>query len=210
MVGSAVAGGVVQGDGQIRRRRAVQPLFDGFPRRQPIAEADDRKVVGQRRTQHRCGAASRRQTRYHLNFRLLRLAPQLIDQRRHAVDAAVTGADHGDGLTAARQLQRQLAALGLPCHGGGVKLLAGVAIPHQIHIHRVAYDGVTRPQGGIRPNGHILIAARPDTYYNYLTQSAPPNAPPRRRWSRRPALFFVRSVFRHPAAPPAHRHCPRR
>lgn len=98
----------------------------------------------------------------------------------------------------------------LPCHGGGVKLLAGVAVPHQIHIYRVAYDGVTCPQGGICPNGHVLIAAWPDTYYNYLTQNAPPNAPPRRRRSHRPALFFVRSVFRHPAAPPAHRHCPRR
>ena len=73
-----------------------------------------------------------------------------------------------------------------------------------------SYDGVTRPQGGYPPEVDISIAARPDTYYNYLTQSAPPNAPPRRRWSRRPALFFVRSVFRHPAAPPAHRHCPRR
>ena len=210
MIRSAVAGRVIQGDGQIRRRRAVQPLFDGFPRRQPIAEADDRKVVGQRRTQHRSAAARRRQSRHHLNLGLLRFAPQLIDQCGHAVNAAVAGADHGGGLAAARQLQRQLAALGLPCHGRGVELLAGIAIPHQIHIDGVPHNGVARLQSLVRPDGHILISAGADAHYNYLTQSAPPNAPPQRRRSHRPALFFVRSVFRRPAAPPARRRCPRR
>ena len=210
MIRSAVTGRVIQDDGQIRRRRAVQALFDGLPRCQTVAEADDCEIMGQRRTQHRPAAARRRQSRHHLNLRLLRLAPQLIDQRRHAVDAAVTGANHGGGLAAARQLQHQLAALCLPCHGRGVKFLAGIAVPYQIHIDGVPHNGVARLQGLVCPDGHILIAARADAHYNYLAQSAPPNAPPRRRRSLRPALFFVQSAFRHPAAPPVHRHCLRR
>lgn len=43
MIRSAVAGRVIQDDGQIRRRRAVQALFDGLPRCQTVAEADDRE-----------------------------------------------------------------------------------------------------------------------------------------------------------------------
>ena len=50
MIRSAVAGRVIQDDGQIRRRRAVQALFDGLPRCQTVAEADDREIMGQRRT----------------------------------------------------------------------------------------------------------------------------------------------------------------
>ena len=101
-------------------------------------------------------------------------------------------------------------SLCLPRHGRGVKLLVGIAIPHQIHVDGVPHNGVARPQSLIRPDGHILISAGADAHYNYLNQCAPPNALPQRRRSRRPALFFVRSVFRHPAAPPARRHCPRR
>lgn len=77
----AVAGGVIQDDGQIRLSGAQQPLFDRFPWREAVGEADDGKIMRQRRTQQRAAAARGGEARDGLHLRLLRLAAQLIDQR---------------------------------------------------------------------------------------------------------------------------------
>ena len=205
----AVAGRVIQDDGQIRLSGAQQPLFDRFPRREAVGKADDGKIMRQRRTQQRAAAARGGEARDGLHLRLLRLAAQLIDQRGHAVDAAVAGADQADGLPCRGQLERHAAAFGLLRHGGGKQLFAGIAVLDQVDVDRVAHDHVARGQRAVGADGHIFKVAGADAHDLYLTQSVPPKVPRRRRRSRRPAPVFAPAAARRHRAPRAHRRYPR-
>ena len=96
----------------------------------------------QRRAQHRAAGACGSQTRDRFDFRLHAFSAQLEDQRCHAVDAAVAGADEAHGFSLARQIERQLAAGDLLRHGRLIERLSGVAVLDQIDIDRIPDDGV--------------------------------------------------------------------
>lgn len=53
MVSPLLAGRVIQYDRKPRFRRAVKPFFYGFPFGKQIAQADERKVMRQRRAKKR-------------------------------------------------------------------------------------------------------------------------------------------------------------
>ena len=57
IVRAALAAGVIKHDAEIRLGGAREPLFDLLPRRQPVAQTDDGKVVRERRAEQRAAAA---------------------------------------------------------------------------------------------------------------------------------------------------------
>ena len=209
MCGPRTARGIVKGDGQVGLCRVRQALFDGLPRRQAVAQADDGKIVRQRRAQKRRGAARRRQAGDDLDLRLFALAAQLVHERRHAVNAAVARADHGRGLARARKFERKRAALCLLRHGRFIKRLVRIALLHKVNINSVADDGVARLQRAVGADRHILIAAGADAHHDHFTQRKPPNAPPPRRRSRRPPQSFSPIISPRRASLRARRRCRR-
>ena len=210
MIRTAPTGGIVQHDDIIRHGRRRQTALDRLPWRQPVAETDDGKVVGERRAQECRAAARRRQAGDHLDLRPLGFAPQLTDQGCHPVDAAVAGADESGGLALPRLVQRHAAALRLLRHGRGPELLVRIERPHQVHVDLITQDDIRLPQRPIRPQRHIVPISGADSNDIQLTQSAPPCAPPPGPQSRRSSRSFARSAAPRPAAPPARRHCPHR
>ena len=209
MLGPAVAHGVVDGDRKIRARSGQQPLFDRFPRGQAVGKADDGKIVRQRGAQHRAAAARSREPGNHFDFRFHAFPAQLIDERRHAVNAAVARADDADLLAVSRQIQRQLAAPGLLGHGRFKKRLSGIAVLDEIDIDRIPHDRVAGRERTVCADGHIFKITGADAHNKNLTQSVPPNAPARRRRSRRPSQFLKRAAAPRPPWPPARRRYPR-
>ena len=147
-----------------------QALFDGLPRRQPVAQADDGEIVCQRCAQQRRGAARRSQAGDDLDLRLFALAAQLVHERRHAVNAAVARADHGRGLARARKFERKRAALCLLRHGRFIKRLVRIALLHKVDINSVTNDGVASAQRAVGADRHILIASRADAHHDHFTQ----------------------------------------
>lgn len=135
----------------------------------------------QRRAQHRAAGACGSQTRDRFDFRLHAFSAQLEDQRCHAVDAAVAGADEAHGFSLARQIERQLAAGDLLRHGRLIERLSGVAVLDQIDIDRIPDDGVAGAKRAVGADGHVFKISGADAHNKYLTQSLPPNA----RWQRR-------------------------
>ena len=135
----------------------------------------------QRRAEHRAAAARGGQPGDDLDLRLAVLAAQLIDQRGHAVDPAVAGADEGHGFPVLRKLERHLAAPGFLRHRRGDQLFAGIAILDQVDIDRIAHNHIAFRQRAVCADGHILIVSGADAHYEYLSQSLPPNVPPRRQ-----------------------------
>ena len=190
--------GLYWGDGQIAaaaQSSRFSMVSHGVSR---SLRADDREVVGQRRTQHRCGAASRRQTRHHLNFRLRaspaahRPAPPCRRCRCHR-----SRRRRSYRCAPAPSASRQRSASRVM--GVGEARLAGVAIPHRIHTYTGWPTMASHARRAYHPNGHILrCPAIPTTITlpkrsqcSAATATVTPSA-----------LFLLRSVFRHPAAPP--------
>ena len=208
MLGPAVAHGIVDRNRKICARRSQQPLFDRFPRGQAVGKADDGKIVRQGRTQHRAAAACGREPGNYFDFRLGTFPAQLIDERRHAVNAAVARADDAHLPALPRQIQRQLAALCLLRHGRFKKCLSGIAVLDEVDIDRVPNDCVAGGERTVCADGHIFKITGADAHNKNLTQSVPPNAPARRRQSRRPSQFLKRAAAPRRAWPPARRRCP--
>ena len=125
-------------------------------------------------------------------------AAKLVDERSHAVDAAVTGANHGDVLALSGFIDGHLTPLGLPGHRSGHKLLTGIAFLHQIHIHGVADDHIAVLQCPVCPDGHILIVTGANAHNDQLTQSVPPVFPPQLRLSHHLRQFSLRLTYPHP------------
>ena len=170
MLGAGAARGIVKRDSKIRLRRMRKAFLDGLPRRQPVAQADDGKIVRQRCAQQCRGAARRGQAGDHLDLRLPAFAAQLVNKRRHAVNAAVTRADHGRGLARARKFERKRAALCLLRHGRFIKRLVRIALLHKVDINSVTNDGVASAQRAVGADRHILIASRADAHHDHFTQ----------------------------------------
>ena len=63
MLRPPLAGRIVQTDREVAHRRRLQPSLDTFPRRQPVAETDHRKIVRKRSAQDRRPAEGRRHPR---------------------------------------------------------------------------------------------------------------------------------------------------
>ena len=198
---------VVDRNGKVALRRAAQPVFNGLPWRQPVGQTDDREIMRQRRAEHRTAAARGGQPGDDLDLRLAVLAAQLIDQRGHAVDPAVAGADERHGFPALREVERHLAAPGLLRHRRGDQLLAGIAVLHQIDIDRVTGDHITRFQRPVGTNSPVFLISGADAHDKYLTQSLPPMFPPRPQWSRRFPHTSEPEAAPRPASPPVRRRC---
>ena len=96
------AGGIVQTDTEIRLCRQIQTLCNGLPWCEQITQADDCKIMNQRRTQYRRTAAGCRNTRNHFNIQLWICFTYLMHQTCHAIHACITGADHGNRFTGQR------------------------------------------------------------------------------------------------------------
>ena len=94
-----------------------EPRFDLRPGRQPVGEGDGAEVVAERRAQHRRAGERRRDPGHHLHKDARKAGRELQQQARHAVDARVPAADHGDRAALRRLLQRVEAAVALLRHG---------------------------------------------------------------------------------------------
>ena len=210
IVRAALAAGVIKHDAEIRLGGAREPLFDLLPRRQPVAQTDDGKVVRERRAEQRAAAARGGEAGDDLDLRLGCLAAQLIEQRRHAVNAAVAGADHRNGLSAARRFERHFAALHLAQHRRGEKFLIRVALLHEIDVHGIPDDHVALAQRAVGADRHIFIVSGADAHNSQLTQSAPPNVLPPPPRSRRCGRSFLPITFRRFGARLSRTRCPRR
>ena len=166
--------------------------------------------MGQRSAQQGRAAAGGSQAGDHLYSGLCAFSPQFIDQRGHTVDAAVAGAYHGHLFAFPGGIQCHAAAVHLPGHGGAPKLLSGIAFLHQVHIDRIADDGIAFPQHAVRADRHIVIITGADAHNTQLTQNVPPNLSWRRPRSRPHGPSFLPAVFPRPPWRPARRHCPLR
>ena len=190
MVRPSAAGGVIQNNSQVGLCGGIQTLLDGFPGGQAVAQADDCEVVGQRCAQKRRAAAGCRQTGNDLDFGQGAAAAQLVNERRHAVNAAVARADDGRLFAVCGKPQCQLTPFDLAGHAGGQEFFVRIAAPDQLHIHLIADNDVTASQGFVGPDSQIFGIARANAHNIQLIQSAPPDFLPRRRRSRRQSLFF--------------------
>ena len=191
MVRAAVAFGVIQDDGQIRLGGVLQPGGDLLPGGQPVGQADDRKVVGQGRTQHRPAGAGGGKARHHLRFYGSVLPQQLINEGGHAVNAAVAGADHGHSLALLGFLNGHAAAVRLLGHGGGQIFFVRIPVFHQIYIHRIAHYDLGLLQGPVCPNGHVLIISGADAHNIQLQKDTSQSCSARARVMPRHTVFWT-------------------
>ena len=160
----AVAAGVVEADDKVRLRRSGQALLDLLPGGQQVAEGDDRKIVGQRRPQHRSAAAGGGDAGHHLDVDGRILLGHLVDEAGHAVDPGIPGADHGDMFSVHSGLHRGTAAVHLFLHAGGLHLLVRERLPNKVNIGGVAHHQVRGLDGVIRPAGEVPARAGAQTH----------------------------------------------
>ena len=160
-----MAGRIVQTDAKIRLRREIQPLLNFLPRRQQIAQADDREIVNERCAEHGCAAARRSDARNHFNVHIRMLLTHLIHEPRHAVHTGVTGANHGHGLAGQRGIARQLAAVDFLFHRCLQNFLVPDERAHEVNIRRVSRDYIAVFDCLTGARGHLIRAARADSNY---------------------------------------------
>ena len=192
---ASLAFGIVDGNGEIRLGGAAEPLFNLFPGGQPVAQADDREIMGQGRPQHRAAGAGGGQAGHHFNFRGLFLPSEFKAQCRHAIYPAVPGADHGHILPLFRLVQGHPAALGLPGHAGGEKFFIGIPLLYQIHIDLIAHDHLGVFQRPVGPKGHILFISRADAHNRQFQNTASHSSSARATVTPSMAVFSMTQFF---------------
>ena len=110
--------GIIEYDNKIRSGSALYAFFDGFPRRQQVAKADDRIVVHERGAQGGGGGVSGRNARN--NFygqRDVFLRNHLENKSRHTINTGVAAADDAYRFPFLRLLNGQIYTLNLFSHG---------------------------------------------------------------------------------------------
>ena len=206
MVGTALAGRVVEHNGQIRGSSSFQAFFNLIPTGKPVTETDNRKIMCKRRAKKRGAAAGGGQSGNNLHLRTDAFTSEFIDQRRHPIDSAVTGTNHRDIFPLVRHINRHLTALGFLRHRRGQKLLIRIALPDQIHIDMIADNDIAGLQRTICPDCHVFVVAGANTHNDHFTQSAPPKFLPQLRLSRHVRQFSLQSVFLRLSTQLVHKH----
>ena len=153
---------IVNDDAQIRFRRGAQPRFDHLPRREQVAEADDRKIMRQRRAEQGSARACGRNAGDDDNFR--RVFPRdLVNRGGHAVNARVAGADHRGRSAGFCRLDGYAAALHLLHHRRRDIFLIRKIRPDKLHIFGIAADHLGTLQGAHRAHRQHIVAPGADS-----------------------------------------------
>ena len=101
MMGPPLGTGIIDGADKIGLKGCTEPAFNGFPRREQVAQADAGKIVHQGSAQQGCRRAHRRNAGHNIEGHTAHKTPafqNLEGQTCQCIDAGVARTDKGRGL----------------------------------------------------------------------------------------------------------------